>query len=259
MRTWTHSHMVFSWIKMIIFSPDEKQSLRFTGHFLEKHFLLFIFNCLPPLVLDKVNPIRHDILMQITANTRSQAVNILEAVDASSSGDKKDACQKEESFQKLLMNLQTYPKMVCPGISLVWKLLIQHGFIICACSAQNTLFLIYYDWTNKVSSNGVHQSCNVQFVPAPQPTPSIIPQILPTKSSTSSAENEAFLGFNSEFSFFSHITCLLFVKLCLAVPPVLFKVLLRAGLPLGSRCGRSSLVPLQLHLAALQAGWHASC
>lgn len=202
MRTWTHSHVVFSWIKMIIFSPDEKQSLRFTGHFLEKHFLLFIFNCLPPLVLEKVNPIRHDILMQITANTRSQAVNILEAVDASSSGDKKDACQKEESFQKLLMNLQTYPKMVCPGISLVWKLLIQHGFIICACSAQNTSFLIYYDWTNKVSSNGVHQSCNVQFVPAPQPMPSIIPQILTTKSSTSSADNEAFWGFNSEFSFF---------------------------------------------------------
>lgn len=42
----------------------------------------------------------------------------------------------------------------------------------------------------------------MQFVPAPQPTPSIIPQILTTKSSTSSADNEAFWGFNSEFSFF---------------------------------------------------------
>lgn len=45
-----------------------------------------------------------------------------------------------------------------------------------------------------------HAMCSL-YQP-PQPTPSIILQISPTKSSTSSAENEAFLDFNSEFSFF---------------------------------------------------------
>lgn len=69
-----------------------------TRYFLAKHFLLIIFYCLPTL-LKKICPITYDILVQITASIRSQTVSILEDVDASSSGDKRDICQKEDSFQ----------------------------------------------------------------------------------------------------------------------------------------------------------------
>lgn len=85
---------------------SEEQSTR---SILTKHFLLIIFYCLPALVKNiyvYIYPIRYDILVQIAASVRSQAVSILEDADASSSGDKRDTCQKEESFQNLLMNLQ---------------------------------------------------------------------------------------------------------------------------------------------------------
>lgn len=73
---------------------SEDQSTR---SILTKLFLLVIFYCLPALVEKKnIYPITCDILVQIAASVRSQALSILEDADASSSGDKSSTCQKEE-------------------------------------------------------------------------------------------------------------------------------------------------------------------
>lgn len=67
-----------------------------TRYFLAERFLLIIFYCLPTL-LNKIYPITYDLLVQIAASVRSQAVSVLEDADASSLGDKRDTCQKEVS------------------------------------------------------------------------------------------------------------------------------------------------------------------
>lgn len=117
-----------------------------TRYCLAKHFFLVIFYCLPTL-LKKMHPITCDVLAQIAASVRSQTVSVLEDADASSSGDKRDTCQKQGSFQNLITNLQRYPKTIRPGISLVWKLFVV--FLLCALVQHKTLhvWFIKPKWT----------------------------------------------------------------------------------------------------------------